>query len=897
MNAPAVRPIDNILSRLNGPKKGPKGWTARCPSHEDKERSLSLAEGNDGRVLIKCFAGCKPAAIVDSLGLKMRDLFSDNGKSGGTGHNGRRSLTVADLAADKGLSEEFLRDLGVVPVMDMSGRDVVRITYRLLDGSMAPRQRIRKALQAKKGSLWTKGRGALSPYGLWRLPEARQAGYLILVEGESDYWTLLFHGFPALGLPGADTGKLLESAYLENIDRVYLIQEPDQGGTAFVQGIARRLKEMGWAGKAFVVKLDGAKDPNELHKQNPESFKDTFQKALEAATPLPEPPAEEPKPNENPSNLPPINADDGDLKRVSAQAWSALMAANEPPKWFRCGGMAMRIETSDDGAPVMREITQDRLRHILARAAWWFSTNKKGDTFAAHPPMPVVRDLLATPDMALPILNRVVEAPVFAPNGELQTLPGYHSASRTYYAPATGFTVQEVPEKPTDADIAGARQMIEDVLFDFPFVSEAERAHAVALLLLPFARDLIDGPTPLHLIEAPSPGTGKTLLTDVLTFPAVGHPVTTMTEGRDEDEWRKRLTAKLHAIPSLVMLDNLRSRLDSAALSAAITSPAWEDRILGESKIVTLPVRCVWIATGNNPGLSSEMSRRTVRIRLDAKQDRPWLRQEFRHPNLRDWARERRADIVRAALVVIRAWIAAGRPMSQGQVLGMFEGWAKVMGSILDIAGFKGFLGNLEEFYEESDAEGSVWRGFVRVWWDKFGKEEVGVSELFEAACGLDEPLDLGKGSEKSQKTRLGQELVKMRDRQFDDLRLVLAGIRQRAKRWKLVQVGEPVNLSEPRPLGLFLESDKPTEIQNHLGSKGSPRFTGSLGRELSGPVASWPPYWKDLFEERAGQLEFEEGFPREEAETRAIEILRDMYARQNGSGQSPHPSDLEAHS
>ena len=115
---------------------------------------------------------------------------------------------------------------------------------------------------------------------------------------------------------------------------------------------------------------------------------------------------------------------------------------------------------------------------------------------------------------------------------------------------------------------------------------------------------------------------------------ATGHRASVMVEGSDDEEWRKRLTAKLRQIPSLVLIDNLRRPLDSAALAAALTAPFWEDRVLGVSEITRLPIRCIWVATGNNPEFSGEMARRLVRIRLDARIDQPWRRSGFRHPNL-----------------------------------------------------------------------------------------------------------------------------------------------------------------------------------------------------------------------------------------------------------------------
>ncbi len=87
------------------------------------------------------------------------------------------------------------------------------------------------------------------------------------------------------------------------------------------------------------------------------------------------------------------------------------------------------------------------------------------------------------------------------------------------------------------------------------------------------------------------PGTGASLLADVLTFPATGRPPAVMTEGRDEDEWRKRLTARLRGGATAVLIDNLRHRLETANLAAALTSTRWEDRLLGTSDTVRLPVR------------------------------------------------------------------------------------------------------------------------------------------------------------------------------------------------------------------------------------------------------------------------------------------------------------------
>ena len=67
--------IDNITARLDKVTKAGKGLKARCPAHDDNGPSLSLREGDDGRVLMHCHAGCTTAAVVAAMGLSMSDLF------------------------------------------------------------------------------------------------------------------------------------------------------------------------------------------------------------------------------------------------------------------------------------------------------------------------------------------------------------------------------------------------------------------------------------------------------------------------------------------------------------------------------------------------------------------------------------------------------------------------------------------------------------------------------------------------------------------------------------------------------------------------------------------------------------------------------------------------------
>ena len=75
-------PVANVLARLDAVRPSASGWTARCPAHDDEHPSLSIGQGDDGRCLLKCHAGCANDAIVAAIGLRVIDLFPDLGSSG-----------------------------------------------------------------------------------------------------------------------------------------------------------------------------------------------------------------------------------------------------------------------------------------------------------------------------------------------------------------------------------------------------------------------------------------------------------------------------------------------------------------------------------------------------------------------------------------------------------------------------------------------------------------------------------------------------------------------------------------------------------------------------------------------------------------------------------------------
>lgn len=72
---------DGFIAHLEGVQGRAPHWRAMCPAHPSKHgtRSLSIREGDDGRLLLRCHAGCEAAQIVGALGLELADLFPPRG--------------------------------------------------------------------------------------------------------------------------------------------------------------------------------------------------------------------------------------------------------------------------------------------------------------------------------------------------------------------------------------------------------------------------------------------------------------------------------------------------------------------------------------------------------------------------------------------------------------------------------------------------------------------------------------------------------------------------------------------------------------------------------------------------------------------------------------------------
>lgn len=136
---------DTLLTRLEGVRPaGPNKWLARCPSHADRTPSLSIREADDGKVLVHCWSGCDPEAILAAAGLTWRDLYPDRWREAEArtmahGHRRRKKMLSEITQADYARHVLVLAnaDIRAGKVLSLEDQATVRLALEIAGGRHA----------------------------------------------------------------------------------------------------------------------------------------------------------------------------------------------------------------------------------------------------------------------------------------------------------------------------------------------------------------------------------------------------------------------------------------------------------------------------------------------------------------------------------------------------------------------------------------------------------------------------------------------------------------------------------------------------------------------------------------------------------------------------------------
>lgn len=209
----------------------------------------------------------------------------------------------------------------------------------------------------------------------------------------------------------------------------------------------------------------------------------------------------------------------------------------------------------------------------------------------------------------------------------------------------------------------------------FPYADEAAKATTFAAMLTSVSRAAM-GSAPAFIVNAQTPGTGKTLLSEAV-LSLTGERVGAVNIKEDKAEQGKQITAILDTGPLTVLFDNVIGQLKATSdLCSALTSPVYTSRILGQSKTISLVNRAVWFLNGNNVTVVGDMNRRILPINLDSGENPERRRFEFDPTQVvRENLESLRSDLIN----ILATYRANGMATQALDGLASFEQWNRLV--------------------------------------------------------------------------------------------------------------------------------------------------------------------------------------------------------------------------
>lgn len=378
----------------------------------------------------------------------------------------------------------------------------------------------------------------------------------------------------------------------------------------------------------------------------------------------------------------------GKLPDIVDQSEEALIASGT--EIFQRGGLLTRpvrrqilaSEEKRQNTFSLVGISEDSLAELFMRAACYNKKTVDGAFVPVDVPIRVAKTYLARQGgWRIPEITGITYCPLIYLDGSIISQPGYHQNTGIYAA----FDAAEFPTIPESVSHKDALQSLDQIraLFrTFPFlhgVDSPDESVAICALLTAVLRPTL-ATAPMFGFTAPSAGTGKSLLVDIISAIAYGRVAAVASPGKTEEEMEKRLGSALIQGDAVISLDNCTETLQGGFICQSITQSRVKVRILGKSKSIEVPTNTLLVATGNNLSFGDDMNRRVLLCSLDPRVERPEERQFQENPL--DIAFARRGEIVAAILKICRAFIQAGAPQI-APILGSFPEWSKQVRSLI----------------------------------------------------------------------------------------------------------------------------------------------------------------------------------------------------------------------
>ncbi|WP_457939827.1 hypothetical protein [Mesorhizobium sp. 10J20-29] len=434
-----------------------------------------------------------------------------------------------------------------------------------------------------------------------------------------------------------------------------------------------------------------------------------------------------------------LNETEAELRRSVAPIWQMRGRLVE----------MIRLDADDESEGVKRHagalqihvLNDHRLLELMLGSVKFASWNERRKVWVrSAPPLEFSRHYNARGAWGLRVLRGIVEAPTMRPDGTILSQPGFDDLTGIYLDTG-GVEFPPIPDQPTRSQALAALGKLKDVIKDFPFVLDdqndpleesAYRSVALSAILTAVSRKALRT-APGHGFDATSMATGKTLLCDTISMIATGRPASTISQGKNEEEFNKRLFSILLQGDPVITIDNIEQPVRSDEFCTVLTSETWQCRVLGISGNRTVMTNVLFLLNGNGLTFEGDIRTRVLICRMDSRVEDPGARRFDR--DLREWVPQHRAELVVAALTALRAFVVAGRPgLDKLPAFGRFEDWSDLVRGALVWLGEPDPCATRQDI-DAHDPEREALSALHRAWRDVIGaKNLVTAKALIEAA-------------------------------------------------------------------------------------------------------------------------------------------------------------------
>ena len=401
---------------------------------------------------------------------------------------------------------------------------------------------------------------------------------------------------------------------------------------------------------------------------------------------------------------------------------------------YQCGSLIARVKTDSlTGNPVIAPVTKEVLTRMLSSALIWEKPDGRSKSWVrCDPPTRHVAILYDTQDFNhLPMLAGLTRQPYFRENdGKLITEAGYDSISHLFGV--FDSKAYSIPTKPTLTDAQEALVLLTDLLVEFHFVSDTDKAAALSAIFTAVTRPTLDLAPAFH-VRAPIFGSGKTYLCDLIgAFAAPGGNAKVSYPSTSE-EATKVILSLLMTGPGVIEFDDMDSDwIPHGTIKRMLTADKITDRILGYSKTATVSTRTLFLGSGNNVGPIRDLLRRVLTIHVDPRVATPATMTYQGSPVSK--VREQREKYISAVFTIILAWREAGQQKSNSQSIVSYSGsWSDYCRHPLIWLGLPDpVTALLEQVAHDPDAE--ILINLFSEWYMEFNSKPTTVRKLVDTA-------------------------------------------------------------------------------------------------------------------------------------------------------------------